>query len=127
MSREEDEDEVVSPLMLDGSQRSHYLNDEVELGEDGDSIKANKMLKMINAVPRRRQIRRIWDWIRTVVKYDENKVFLTYGIDMTLYLQFLRQLIVIFSILSVLGLCVLIPVNVSGMRSDQLDVIIRTD
>lgn len=115
MALEEDEDDVVSPLMLDDSQ-PNYQRDvgEVELGEDGDSVKANRMLKMINAVPRRRQIRHIWDWIRTVVKYDENKVFLTYGIDMTLYLQFLRQLIVIFAILAILGLCVLVPVNVSG-------------
>ncbi len=113
---QEDEDDVVSPLMLvDNSPLIYQQNGgEVELGEEGDSIKANKMLKMINAVPRRRQIRRIWDWIRTVIKYDEIKIFLTYGIDMTLYLQFLRQLIVIFSILSVLGLCVLVPVNVSG-------------
>eukprot|EP00029_Vermamoeba_vermiformis_P002089 TRINITY_DN12485_c0_g1_i1.p1 TRINITY_DN12485_c0_g1~~TRINITY_DN12485_c0_g1_i1.p1 ORF type:complete len:775 (-),score=98.84 TRINITY_DN12485_c0_g1_i1:120-2444(-) len=121
MTLEEDEDDEVSPLMLDSSPRQYQRDvSEVELGEDGDSVKANKMLKMINAVPRRKQIRRIWDWIRTVVKYDENKVFLTYGIDMTLYLQFLRQLIVIFSILSVLGLCVLIPVNVSG-NSDVSD------
>lgn len=117
LALEEDEYDAVSPLMLDNSPNYQREAGEVELGEDGDRVKAKKMLKMISAVPRRRQIRRIWDWIRTVVKYDENKVFLTYGIDMTLYLQFLRQLIVIFAILAVLGLCVLVPVNVSGTCS----------
>ena len=122
-AQEDEDDDVVRPLLLDNSPLDYQQNGgEVELGEENDSIKANKMLKMINAVPRRRQIRRIWDWIRTVIQYNEKKIFLTYGVDMTLYLQFLRQLIVIFSILSVLGLCVLVPVNVSGMRNPSFSL-----
>jgi len=56
----------------------------------------------------------IINWLITLIKWDDQKIFRTYGIDVYVYLHFLKFCILLFSFFSLIGLAILLPTNYSG-------------
>jgi len=74
-----------------------------------------------------------WNWVRTVFRLTDDEILATYGIDVLTYLQFMRfwfdspstglhnithhfiiYSIILFSLISMFGMLLLLPVNMSG-------------
>jgi hypothetical protein len=59
-------------------------------------------------------IRGWWRWFWTTMRIPDSTIFRIYGIDTWSYLQFLKFCIVVFFILTIIGLAVYLPTNLTG-------------
>jgi hypothetical protein len=56
----------------------------------------------------------IFNWIKTIVTYSEKDIQQSHGIDVLVYLQFVKFCIILFVFMTAIGMLVLLPTNYSG-------------
>lgn len=59
-------------------------------------------------------IKGIWRWLWTTLRVPDSMVFRIYGIDVWSYLQFLKFCVAVFFVLSIVGVVIYLPVNMTG-------------
>jgi hypothetical protein len=84
--------------------------DDVDWTESGSSWSRPRLRR----APPVSSIRGWWRWLWTTLRIPDSMIFRIYGIDVWSYLQFLKFCIAVFFILTIIGLTVYLPTNMTG-------------